>query len=178
MKTLLKLNHWQVFLLIYGIPLLILFVPFKTLASPSFKIVLAVVYIYFMLMVFSWPFLIGMELVKRLPPSVSVSKKNFLFHFICICIFIFAISITNWLHPEWIIQYTILYVVLICYYFIAAFIVVRFASKVFTSVELSREAKASDYAGYIFAIWFSFMGVWIVQPKIRKIINQTPKETG
>jgi hypothetical protein len=173
LKTLLKLNHWQVFLLIYGIPILTLFVPFRTLVNPSFKVVLAVVYIYFMLAVFSWPLAIGMEFFKRLPSSVSISKRNFIFHFVCICIFIFIIAISNWIYPEWIKTYSAIFIVLICYYFISALIVVRFASKVFASVELGRVAKVSEYVGYIFAIWFSFMGIWIVQPKIKNIINQT-----
>lgn len=173
MKSLLKLNHWQVFLLIYGIPLMTLLVPSQTLVSPPFKIVIAVVYVYYLLMIFSWPLLIGLEFYKKVPPSITLSKRNVILHFVCICILAIPLSVTNWLHPEWIRQYTVIYAIIMCYFLVAAFIVVRFASKVFASVELGREAKMSEYAGYIFALWFSFMGVWFVQPKIRTLMNQT-----
>jgi hypothetical protein len=174
MQSLLKLNHWQIFILIYGIPLLTLCIPFKTLASPSFKIVSVGVYIYYMVMMFSWPLSIGIQLSKQLPQELSLSKRNFLLHFVYICFCACIISISNWLHHEWMTQYIILYAFFLCYFLFAAFIVVRFASKVFASVELGREAKVSEYAGYMFAIWFSFMGVWFVQPKIRRLMNPIP----
>jgi hypothetical protein len=176
MKKLLKLNHWQIFLLIYGIPLLMLtlFVLFKVHVSPTIKNISMVVYIYYMLVVFSWPLAIGLEFVKRLPFNVSLSKRNFILHFVIMCIVAFILAISQWIYTEWLTTYVVIFIVLMCYYLVSVFIVVRFASKVFASFELGREAKASEYVGYLFAFWFVFMGVWFVQPKIRKLINQTP----
>jgi hypothetical protein len=46
-----------------------------------------------------------------------------------------------------------------------------FVSKTFKTVELQREVSFSDFAGEFFMIWFFPIGVWIVQPKINKMIE-------
>ncbi len=54
-----------------------------------------------------------------------------------------------------------------------------FVAKTFKTVELQREVSFSDFAGEFFLIWFYFVGVWIVQPKINKMIenaNDMPTE--
>ena len=39
------------------------------------------------------------------------------------------------------------------------------------SVELQREVSFSDFAGEFFMIWFFPIGIWIVQPKVNKMIE-------
>jgi hypothetical protein len=59
-----------------------------------------------------------------------------------------------------------------------------FAAKTLKTVELKREATFSDFVGEFFLIWFNFIGIWILQPKINKIIQsqddnfQTAAEIG
>ena len=45
-----------------------------------------------------------------------------------------------------------------------------FVSKVFKTVELQRKVAFSDFAGEFFMIWFFIVGIWIIQPKINKMI--------
>ncbi|MEJ2267947.1 MAG: hypothetical protein P8X70_02635, partial [Nanoarchaeota archaeon] len=45
-------------------------------------------------------------------------------------------------------------------------------AKMIASAELKRKATSSDYIGYIFLLWFSPIGIWFIQPKVQKIINE------
>ena len=46
-----------------------------------------------------------------------------------------------------------------------------FVAKTFKTVELQREVSFSDFAGEFFLFWFFPIGIWIVQPKINKMIE-------
>lgn len=47
-----------------------------------------------------------------------------------------------------------------------------FVAKTLRTVELQREVKFVDFAGEFFMIWFYPIGIWIVQPKINKMIEE------
>jgi hypothetical protein len=46
-----------------------------------------------------------------------------------------------------------------------------FVAKTFKTVELQREVQFSDFAGEFFLIWFFPVGIWVIQPKINKMIE-------
>ena len=45
-----------------------------------------------------------------------------------------------------------------------------FVAKTIKTIELQRQVTFSDFAGEFFLIWFFFIGVWILQPRINKMI--------
>ncbi len=45
-----------------------------------------------------------------------------------------------------------------------------FAAKTLKSAELKKRAKISDYLGDFFLVWFFPIGIWILQPRIHKLI--------
>lgn len=47
-----------------------------------------------------------------------------------------------------------------------------FAAKTIKSAELEKEAKVSDYLGDFFLVWFFPIGIWILQPRIHKLIDK------
>jgi hypothetical protein len=49
-----------------------------------------------------------------------------------------------------------------------------FVSKTFKTAELQRQTTFSDFAGEFFLLWFYPVGIWIVQPKINKMVESTP----
>ena len=55
---------------------------------------------------------------------------------------------------------------------ISTFYAMIFAAKTLKSAELKREAKISDYLGDFFLVWFFPIGIWIIQPRIHKLINE------
>ena len=46
-----------------------------------------------------------------------------------------------------------------------------FVAKTLKTVELQKEVLFSDFAGEFFIVWFFPIGIWIIQPKINKIIE-------
>lgn len=52
-----------------------------------------------------------------------------------------------------------------------------FAAKSLKSAELNRKATVSEYLGDFFLIWFFPIGIWILQPRIHKIIEKQNKNT-
>ena len=55
---------------------------------------------------------------------------------------------------------------------LTSFYAMIFAAKNLKSVELEREAKISEYLGDFFLVWFFPIGIWILQPRIHKLINE------
>ena len=53
----------------------------------------------------------------------------------------------------------------------STFYAMLFAAKTLKSAELKKEAKISEYLGEFFLIWFYPIGIWILQPRIHKLIN-------
>ena len=47
-----------------------------------------------------------------------------------------------------------------------------FVAKAFKTAELQREVSFSDFAVEFFLMWFYPIGIWIVQPKINKMIKE------
>ena len=53
-----------------------------------------------------------------------------------------------------------------------------FVAKTFKTVELQRETTFSDFAGEFFMIWFYPIGIWIIQPKVNKMVeDSSPSRT-
>jgi len=50
-----------------------------------------------------------------------------------------------------------------------------FAAKILKSAELNREATLSDYMGDIFLMCLYPLGIWILQPRIHKLIKKEEK---
>lgn len=48
-----------------------------------------------------------------------------------------------------------------------------FAAHAYKTAVLNKKVTFSDYVGEFFCLWFSFVGIWIMQPKINQIANGT-----
>jgi len=46
-----------------------------------------------------------------------------------------------------------------------------FVAKTIKTVELQREVTFSDFIGEFFLVWFHLIGVWILQPRINKFVQ-------
>ena len=54
---------------------------------------------------------------------------------------------------------------------ICTFYAMIIAAKALKSTELNKKATVSDFLGEFFLIWFFPIGIWILQPRIHKLIN-------
>ena len=55
--------------------------------------------------------------------------------------------------------------------FVALLFAYYFCGKSLKSIELGREALLGDWIGEACLVWLSFVGVWILQPRIQKVLK-------
>jgi len=177
MRILLKLKHWQLFLLTWGMPIII---NIFTFSDPGLLINLfPVVMIVFTIGTFGWIWAISTELHLKRPTGVELNVRRFKILFLIPVIYI--LGLTFWMGY---ISYSgssgqgdsmggIIGIIIILHLFsmFCIFWGLRFAAKTMKSVELGRMAKFEDYAGEFFLIWLSPIGVWILQPRLNKLIE-------
>jgi hypothetical protein len=164
MRFLLRLKHWQLFGITWGLPIVVSLVfisnPYKIAEFMPYIILL------FTLGVLGWVWAIGSTLHDKLPAGVYLPVKAFRIYFLIPKIYFNAPSL----------DYTmgvIIGVLLILHLVSMVCIIlgIRYAAKTLRSIELGRLARFNDYVGEFFLIWFSIIGFWILQPRLNKLIE-------
>ena len=180
MKFLLRLKHWQLFLLTWGVPILIDIYSFVDMTI-LFRLFPAMMFV-FMVMVFGWIWTISTALHKKLPPGVNLNLRQFQLMFAIPIIY--CLVILGWINfANFTDQYGeqddlgggVIVFIVVMHLISIAFILlgIRFAAKTLKSIELGRLAKFGDYAGEFFLIWFSPVGIWILQPRLNRLAKQS-----
>lgn len=202
-----KAKHWQIFLLIFGIPFVgfiltvlklevitnkVMAVGFEVdhpeevmkLVIDMFTWVL-LLSIVASVLVYAWQWSIGVGLQYKLPEQVKIKTTLFKVGIIIqvinvVGMIFFMRSMMAMLsdmmeYPENIsnpgvmlggfavlmpLQLASMGFIFYSFYFVA---------KVFKTVELQREVNFSDFSTEFVLIWFSFIGVWLIQPKVNQI---------
>jgi hypothetical protein len=179
MKHLIKLKHWQLFLLTWGIPLIINIYSFfdTSVLFKAFPIILGL-FIFGML---GWVWSIGTGLHKKLPEGIKLKLWPFrLFIFIpilyIIFILLFSINTEVFDGPNGSgkqIGITLLPVIVIIHLIsmILLFLGLRFAAKTLKTIEMGRLAHFTEYSQELFLLWFSPIGIWILQPRLNKLAS-------
>lgn len=194
----LKAKHWQLFLLTVGIPIIFQFVMIgsmvsnlATQANPDPAVMMfryvkyyPLIMILFMGAYFGWMWSVAIGLQKRVPENVTMKVTKFkVFFFIpLIYILIFStflsVSMNGLFESDYSSPFGLMsglfpfvfplhlfsiFCILYTFYFVA---------KTFKTVELQREVQFGDFAGEFFMIWFYPIGIWIIQPKINKMVEE------
>lgn len=173
MRFLLRLKHWQLFLITWGVPISIF-----TLSRPALMVkLLPVTMIIFIIGIFGWIWAISTQLQKKLPMEVKLDIKGFKIIF-SVPIF-YTLALTLWMAYQFYFRFpegssnigSIIVIVAFLHFasMICILLGLRFAAQTLRSVELGRLAKFSDYATEFFLIWFSPIGFWILQPRLNKL---------
>jgi uncharacterized membrane protein len=180
MKFLLKLKHWQLFALTYGISFLLIAIEANSGPSNNFGLALAVM-TFLVTGTFGWIWAIATKLNNKLPQEIKLSKRKFNWLFIipllCIILTPFLTLIVLSLEfADDTASNTIDLIVGAYIGFLTLSLIIilwgiSFAAKTLKSIELKRKASFSEYAGEFFLIWFSIIGYWILQPRINKLIK-------
>lgn len=175
MRFLLRLKHWQLFLLTWGLPIIM---NIFTMNNPGMMVKsFPLMMLFFMVGIFGWIWAIATELHEKLPTGVSLNVNGFKVFFSIPIIYMLAIIVimayqfnagsTGENSSEGLIVGLV--VILHLGSMVCIFLGLRFAAKTMKSVELGRMAKFGDYAGEFFLIWFSIIGFWIIQPRLNKL---------
>jgi hypothetical protein len=176
MKFLLKLKHWQLFLLTWGFPMV---ANIFTFSNPELMLqVFPIMMIFFTLGTLGWVWAIATELNQKLPSDVRLNSGRFKVYFSIPVLYILGITIymaflTNGSGDSTSMAATgIAIVVLHLLSMVFIFMGLRFAAKTMKTIELGRVAKFGDYVGEFFLIWFSIIGYWVLQPRLNKLIEE------
>ena len=177
MRFLLRLKHWQLFLITWGTPIAI---NIYTLSRPALMVKLfPVMMVVFIIGIFGWIWAISTQLHKKLPTEVKLNIKGFKIIF-SVPIF-YTLALTLWMgyqfyfrFPEGSANMSSIIGIIVFFHFasmICILLGLRFAAQTMRSVELGRLAKFSDYAIEFFLIWVSPIGFWILQPRLNKLVE-------
>ena len=183
----LKAKHWQIFMLTFGLPIIleIIAMPFMIIGNNPMVImkIMPIMMIFFIVGFFGWFWAIAIGLQNKVPTGIKMKVKKFKVFFLIPLIYIILIFgfmgfafggiLENGQQPSGGMIGGLVGIIVPLHLFsmFCIFYCLYFVSKTFKTVELQREVTFSDFAGDFFMIWFFPIGVWIVQPKINKMIE-------
>jgi len=193
MNLFLRAKHWQLFLATFGIPMLVQIVVMANMMSslmhkqnPAamglYFSLFPVIMIIFAGTLMGWMWSVAIGLQKLVPPNVKMKVMKFkIFFFIPLVyialisiFFIFAIDghVMNNDQPG--VMFFSSFAIIVPIHLFAMFCMfysLYFVAKTFKTVELQRAVNFSDFLGDFFMIWFFPIGIWVIQPKINKMVN-------
>ena len=194
----LKAKHWQLFLLTFGIPMIYQFImmgsmmsnirsesnPEPTMISDYMKF-FPIIMIFYMGVLFGWFWSVSIGLQRKIPESIKIKTKKFKIFFFIPLVYIFFLSLLIGGIFSGIMQdgtepsggtiggMAVIIVPLHLLSMFGIFYTLYFVAKTFKTVELQREVSFGDFAGEFFMLWFYFIGIWILQPKINKMSEKS-----
>ena len=182
MKIFLTLKHWQLFAITFGLPIIlqILGIVFVLgMDKPDniilFNYLFPILTIVFACIYFGWFYSVGTNLHHKLPPSVKMNLtlfKTFLVFpviyigFICLIIF----NMSQLGEPNFML-FTLIFPLHLISMF-CVFYCLYFVTKVIKTVERQEKVSFGDCLGDFFLIWFFFIGIWIIQPRINALYQK------
>lgn len=192
----LKAKHWQLFLLIFGIPFVLNIILVINIISglaigcePDF-VNITDYFKYFLVVAFisatfqyGWFWSVGIGLQKAIPDEFKMQtgffKFSVIFPYVYIIVFmlVFILLLNTFMREPFNnigvlgilavvipLHFFAMFCVIYCYYFVA---------RTYKTAELKRKVTFGDYIGEFFLIWFYPIGVWLIQPGVNKLANQT-----
>ncbi len=187
MKLLLKLKHWQLFLLLMVIPILFQIGMFAAVFISNDPLMMfrlfPIVMILFMGIFFGWFYALGTNLHKKLPDTVHMNLRLFkIFLFIPVAymslFMVFMINMFSGIiggeEPN--VAIFMLIFPLHLFSMCCIFYCLYFNAKSLKAVELQKPVTFNDYAGEFFLIWFFPIGIWFLQPRINKLFEETQQD--
>jgi len=196
-KLFLKAKHWQIFLAFFGLPFIMNIVMTYQMAlefqngEPANAIVKAMSYILpvigisvFTLLGWIWSMAIGLQ--SKVPANLSMKVKKFKFFFffpliyISLFLVVFALIMggvfdgaSQNIDDSWIIMYMLIVLPVHLFSMFCMLYTIYFVAKTIRTIEIQMPAKFSEFVGEFFLLWFFPIGVWIIQPRVNKIVGSS-----
>ncbi len=196
LDKLLKAKHWQLFLIIVGMPVVVQSVfmasilsqisthntpdPIKLFALMPW---IFIFYLVAMLVLFGWYYAIALKMDKLIPAPLKLNLRRFkilffipLIYFTILISFLIAFMLNIEMLPTPIDIAPIVSIVflIIPVHLFSIFCIGHtfyFVGKSIKLAELKRSVKFEDFVGEFFLAWFYLVGIWILQPKVNKLIK-------
>ncbi|HEY9002483.1 MAG TPA: hypothetical protein VIM89_14090 [Mucilaginibacter sp.] len=198
MNIFLRAKHWHIFLVTIGLPILfeaiLMITIFSSLMNSrnidptvmfGFFKFFPIIMLLFMGGLFGWFWSVAIGLQKMIPPTINMKVTRFkIFFFIplvyisCIIAFMGLVFGSNLAFlqggsepPVWIFGMFAIFFPIHFFSMFCIFYCIYFVAKTIKTVELQREVTFGDFVGEFFLVWFHFIGIWILQPRINKIVR-------
>ncbi len=198
----LKVKHWQLFLVLIVLPIAVQFYWLSTFSSiqesvsepnfdnESFTQVINEQYyqidpfpysmIVFGFLFFAWYWSIATRLQKKIPATVKMKIKKFKILFFIpasymLCLLLFLSGFFSGKgQNDFLNSGAIIAVIFLLHLFsmFCIFYTIYFVAKTIKTVELQREVEFGNFIGEFFLLWFYFIGIWIIQPKINRLYKE------
>ena len=197
----LKAKHWQLFIIMLGIPLIsqVYFLtrifriqtPMEQLSGSegytkvvSEKFILfdffPFITIFFILIFFGWFWSIAIGLQQSIPNGIKMKVRKFkILFFIPLVYIVLMMVFMSRFSPEILpSEFSIsgyIFAIILPLHLLSMFCIfysMYFAAKTFKTAELQRKVEFGDFAGEFFLLWFYFIGIWIIQPKVNKLYEK------
>jgi len=190
----LRAQHWQIFLFSTALPIVLQMImmatmffnmiknPDPTFLMPAFfnwSIVLMVVYLVGYLI---WYWSTGVGLQRYIPEALRLNVRLFkvfliapIIYIVVIMAFFSSIMLNFSLNDASPSVPPFAFFLLIPFHLFAMFCkfyCLYFVARTVKTAELQRKLEFGDYIGEFFLIWFFAVGIWFVQPKINKVVNE------
>ena len=160
MKFILRLKHWQVFLiLIAG-----LFI--SNFEIENNKTLTTILFLIGMTTYFSWILFVGHALYQLLPEKIELNYNLFLINsFIWLTSYIFVMVISDGQGMT----FSGVEALPGFYVFFAFLYFLMFPARALKSIEKDRKADIGECIGDFFLIVFLPIGIWFLQPRINRV---------
>lgn len=191
----LKAKHWQIFLWQFAIPFVlyiffIIYVIFRAITENNPNVIFEMIpYINFITILtlityYGWIWAIGSKLISKAPSDLKLNLNFLKIGILLVSIFtILYMFFTNSLllggsnnilfnNPLWFLLLIPLYLLML----FCAFYIVYFTSRLIKSIEMGKSAELGDYIVDFILIMFVVVGIWFIQPRINKIIENRNQE--
>lgn len=167
MNWILKIKHWQIFLLLF---------PFMIMASIEFGENSGNLYLINLagiIIILLWSFILTDELIKIVSKEFNLKTNFYYFNAILTLVTIISISI---IYEGEEAEFSGIYALIGMYIFYAYLQSFGFAGRIIKSMELNRKSKKRESIGYFFLLALFPIGIWFLQPKINKLNQKIMNE--
>ena len=175
----LSLKHWQLFLLILVLPLLIDSVFMYTeiidkgpeRESLNFRLNMMMSGFVMAVMLYGWHISIVNGLVPKIKEGVRPKSNKFFLAVLYILVYFVVVTVFYLFDVK-------NFAVIIPFHLLAMFCVLYtlwFCAKVKKTAELQKKVSFMDFFGEFFLLWFFPIGIWFIQPHLNKLSQTADK---
>ena len=185
----LRAKHWQLFMLAFGVPILIQIFMIMggifSVATDTDFLVFSYATVFPIMMIlnigtlFGWFWSVATGIQHQVPPQIKMSVTKFkIFFFVPVMYLVCILIVLGFLmggefndDKSTLAGFIGLFILLHLISMFCIFYCLYFVAKTLRTVELQREVFFHDFAGDFFLIWFYPIGFWIIQPRVNKLFE-------
>lgn len=197
-KRLLTAKHWQIFLLLFGAPIVaqMIAIPLMTrrmtLPEPIFTggtqeglLILAILLTGYLMVYFGWMFAIATELQKLIVPEIHMKVSKFkvfwtvplVYFFVLLFLMGSAATSKEFVGPDEIFGGLFFWFIFFhLFAMLGVFYSLYFCAKSLATAEAQKPLRFIEVVPDLVLFWMLPVGIWVLQPRLNKLMAARPEE--